>query len=348
MSISYGGAQSQYAFITPIIESKKLRMVTSEQAVKILESPAIKEALLNVMTTDLGSYLNQNFHEGINAGELEYYSWQFLAIELQHIYEDLPKLSRWIINQYVNKYDVMNLKAILRRISFRISEPPIGIPLGSMYFKRRFHDLLKCESKEEVVLLLNSLSMSKYAEIVENGKERIGLESALEVEYFSNLVKATRRLGDESISQFVGTLSDMNNVVMILRGIIRKKKVTLQQLLPNRYRFSSRELESCCKCNSLDEFLRKLSETYYFGLAARLQESHELDNDPSLLEIIVNQYLNSVAKEVFLSSAFTPGYALAYVLIRENEVKLLSTALKMIEEQVPSDKYTDYLIGERI
>ncbi len=348
MSISYGGAQSYYAFITPVIESKKIRTVRSEHVLQILASPGIKEALTKITNTDLGSYLNQNFHEGITTKELEWCLWQFLAIELQYLYRELPRRSREIVNQYISKYDIMNLKTVLRRISFNTFEKPTGIPLGSIYLKGRLDDLLKCEAKEEVGHLLDSVSMNKYAEIVRSGKERIALETTLEAEYFSSLMKATIRLGDRSTSHFVGTLLDMNNVLLIVRSIIRKKKVTLLELLPGSYRFSSRELELCCRCDTLDEFLKALSKTCYFELAARLHDSHELDNDPALIEIIVGQYVNSVAKEVFLSSVFTAGYFLAYILMKENEVKLLTTALKIVEERTPSDRYTEYLIGEKI
>lgn len=343
-----GGAQSLYALITPIIESKKLRTVSEEQAHEILKSGGIAEAIGKISKTDLGFHLIENFRETMSAKDVELSSWRFLASELHKIYGNLPKQAKLIIDYYLNRYDVLNLKAVIRRILCNVVEPVTGMPLGSICLRGRLADLLICRSEEEVCRLLHSLSMRKYAEIVERTKDRMSLEIALEAEYFSNLSRISRKIKDERVSHFIGTLIDLTNILMILRSVIRRRGVKRQELLSESYMLNPRQLEECCTCNSLDAFLTMLGRTYYFRLGARLNESYMLNRDVSLLENITNQYLNYVAKAVFFASAFTPGYVLDYVLLRENEVRLVTTALKMVEEQMPYDRYARYFAGGKV
>lgn len=345
MTILHGGAQSLYALITPIIESKKLRIIGEDCLHEILNSDGISEAISKIGKTDLGLRLTEDFQQIMSAKDLELSSWRFLANELYDMYENYPSKAQLLIDHYLNKYDVLNLKAVIRKIFCNVPEPATGMPLGSIHRGKRLPDLLKCTSQQEICRLLRSLSMTKYAEIVEDTESRMELEIALEAEYFSGLARIARKIKDNHVSRFIGTLIDLTNVLLILRCVIRGKGVKSQELLSEGYALTNKQLDECRTCDSLDAFLTILGETHYFRLGARLNERYMMSHDALPLEIMANQYVNYVAKEVFFGSAFTPGYILDYVLLRENEVRLITTALKMVEEQMPYDACTRYFAG---
>ena len=116
-------------------------------------------------------------------------------------------------------------------------------------------------------------------------------------------------------------------------------------MLNEGYALTSRHLDECSACNALDAFLAMLGKTAYFRLSRRLSEAYLSSRDDLSLENVVDQYANRAAKEMFLGSVFTPGYILGYVLLRENEVRLVTTALKMVEEQMPYDAYAKHFAG---
>jgi vacuolar-type H+-ATPase subunit C/Vma6 len=345
MTISHGGAQSLYALITPIIESKKLRIVGEDCLHEILNSDGISAAISKIGKTDLGLRLTEDFQHTTSARDLELLSWRFLANEIYDMYENYPSKAQLLIDHYLNRYDVLNLKVIIRKIFCNSPEPSTGMPLGSIHQGKRLPDLLKCTSQQEICSLLHSLSMTQYAEIVEDTENRVELEIALEAEYFSGLARIARRIRDNHVSLFIGTLIDLTNVLAILRCATRGKGVKKQELLSEGYALTNKQLDKCRTCDSLDAFLTILGETHYFRLSAKLNERYMMSHDVSSLEIMVSQYVNHVAKEVFFGSAFTPGYILDYVLLREDEVRLVTTALKMIEEQIPYDACARYFAG---
>ena len=348
MTLLQGGAQSQYALITPIIESKKLRIVGEDRLHEILNSNGVSEAITKIGKTDIGLQLTQDCQQTVSARDLELFSWRFLANELYTMYGDYPAKAQLLIDYYLSKYDVLNLKSVIRKIFCNVLEPAAGMPLGSISRGGRLPDLLECKSQQEISRLLHSLSMVNYAEIIEGTKERMDLEIALEREYYARLIKMAQKIRDDRVSDFIGLLIDLTNILLILRCVSRGRRVKREALLNEGYALTSRHLDECSACNALDAFLAMLGKTAYFRLGARLSEAYLSSRDDLSLENVVNQHANRAAKEMFLGSVFTPGYILDYVLLRENEVRLVTTALKMVEEQIPYDAFAKHFAGGNV
>jgi len=338
-----GGVQSLYAKITPLIESKKIRSIEKKEVREIIKSTSIAEAIDKMSKTDVGAYLIERFRQGASAKDLELFSWRFLADKVYEFYEDLPSDAKLAIDSYLNKYDLLNVKAAIRRIIGTSAEAVVGVPLGCIYRYGKLEELLQCNSMGKVSELLGSLSMGKYAKIIEMGGDRIKLEHALEDEYFRNLLRVGRAIGDAHILRVFGVLVDLTNILILLRSVARGKKATRQDLLSQIYMLSSKEMEKFCTFFNVEEFLAELTRTYYHHLATRLNKAYMSSGDPALLESLINEYANYVAKQEFWVSMFTPAYMLSYTMFKENEMRLVTSVLKVVEEQVPSDMFVKYL-----
>ncbi|MFH0848292.1 MAG: V-type ATPase subunit [archaeon] len=342
-----GGKWSSYALVTPIIESRKLRTLKREHAAVIAGASEISDAIAGMGSTDLGIFLNEIYHENLCANDLELPLWQFLAKEVSFLYEKIPNEAGIVLDAYLNKYDVTNIKATIRKILSTFTDG-IGVPLGFVSRNDKLKELLKCNSLDEISVVLDSLSMTGYAAVTRRTTDRLTLEGELEDEYCSGLLRTGERSGDPHVQRFFGEMVDLTNTLSFLRCIGQNKSITTHQLFGQTYRLSSNDIQALLSCTSVENALTVLEKTHYHRLAVRLMDAYVRTHSTLLLESLTSEYLDHLSYDEFLVSVFTPGHILSYILCKEREVHTALLILKFVEEQLHHDTYARWLSGEMV
>lgn len=346
MTRAEGGKWSSYALVAPIIESRKLRTLKKEHAAEIAGVPEISDAIARMESIDLSVFLSEIYHENLSANDLEFFLWQFLANEVSFLYEKIPGEARLVLDAYLNKYDVSNIKAAIRKIFSTFAGRIIGVPLGLVSRSGKLGKLLQCNSLDEVSLLLDSLSMNGYAAVARKTGDRMSLEVELEEEYCSGLLKTGERSGDSHVQHFFGELVDLTNTLSFLRGIDQNQNTTIHRVFARSYKLRPGEIEALRGCTSVQNALSILQQTHYYRLAAKLMDAYVRTHNMLLLENLTSEYLDHLSYEEFLVSIFAPGHVLSYVLCKEREVHMALMVLKSVEEQFRYDTYAKWLSGE--
>ncbi len=122
------------------------------------------------------------------------------------------------IDLYLLRYDVHNLKAVLRGLMFSASVEPLLIPAGS-YPLPFYQGMLAKGSLKEALPMLHDTIFSSLAKIPANEATLFRLESQLDALYYAHVFGLIGKLGEESerFKLFIGEEITTRNLITILK-----------------------------------------------------------------------------------------------------------------------------------
>lgn len=264
-----------------------------------------------------------------------------LLNEAALIVRPLSSMPRELITYWMRRYELINLKALLRgKLSATSPEeiyeelvdlsPFESVPIGP---------LLHSEDAGE---LLRQLESTQYAEmarlarrIYEEQRELFGIEAALDRQYFAGLLKRVNGLeaGEQrQLRPLIGTLMDQVNLVWLLRyrfdyGLSPPHTYFL--LVPTGHHLNSRRLLELVRADSFDQVRDGLPRT----LAAILEGAKSI----AAVERLLAQEVQRTARYVLRHTIFNLARAFAYLLMRENQLMWFHIVIKGRELQLDPD-----------
>ncbi len=187
MSISVAG----YPFITAYLKGEEAHLVTSEHISRLLRVSDFSEALEVIKDTDIGNYLGGFLIRTYD--ELDERLWLYLGDCLKPIrwFTLVPPDILRIIDAYIVKYDVLNIKAALQGIA--TGKKARFIPLGTIYDLGLLSELGSVPDVAAVSRLLVMCGLADYAEILKESEvgERAQptTQAKLDSEYYRSLFR---------------------------------------------------------------------------------------------------------------------------------------------------------------
>jgi V/A-type H+-transporting ATPase subunit C len=193
---------------------------------------------------------------------------------------------RLLIGAYLNRWDVWNIKTILRGKNYGASEEEIRetlVPAGDLSLQK-LNELIKKPSIAEVIEGLAGTIYHKalMAEMEEYNKTHLlsGLENALDKLYYGNLlaISIPRSKADELFVNFVRHEIDIVNLRTLFRlkreGVDHEK--IMAYVIPGGYKFKMDALRKLALAPNYGEFISMLKEyPYWDELSAAVQRSQE-------------------------------------------------------------------------
>ncbi len=338
----------KYPFMTSYLKSEESKLVTPAHVDRLLRAPSVPEAVAALRDTDIGSYLDSvlitNFAEADRA------LWFYLEDCLKRIarFNETPRAMQKLIDTYMEKYDVLNMKAAIEGVAS--GKKPSLIPLGTMYRYGWLADLAGVQDLETIKGVLIRCNFKNYAAIVDtypvegDTRQRLEMETALDREYYADLLKAARRVSDRSdLIKAIGTIMDMRNLKMILRGAARNSaNEAIAYSIGGGYLISAKDVTDLA-LTKLEDMPAKVPYAYQ-KLVQEVVTSYGKTHNITAVGDIVDRYEFTVLREMLSPKIMSPVMIVWYLILKETEVRNLRIVLRALFDNIPLEEIKDYLV----
>ena len=251
-----------------------------------LLKPQDYEQLASMDTvTDIIEYLKQTKSYGKFITQMDeslYHRGNIEKVLIQSLYDDYTRLYRFADMQqkdflkiFMKRYEVDLVRYCLR-IVFNHSNVPFDLnykkPFFDKYSKIRIDQLVTAKNIDHLVdYLKNTEYYAPLSRIRQSGASTLAdYELALDLYYFSMMWKERKGNWDkkdkEMLTKELGAKIDLLNLQWIYRAkkyyhMLAPDIYTL--LIPIQHKLSNQEFKDLVEAPSVEEFRRRLNETYY-------------------------------------------------------------------------------------
>lgn len=250
-----------------------------------------------------------------------------------------------LLSRYCARFEVENIKRIMRAKQGRSAEEPTLIPVPREYSLVNFPALVKSKDMDELASLLRDtpyrLLVEKTQQVKESGATMI-LEAALDRIYFGRVWDLARR--SKGVRQLIGEELDLRNLLIAFslktRGL--SLRYMEESLIPLSYRLPQTQLRSLLQ-SRLEDAPGILTGSYS-KLAAQASEILKTDSSSPLEWLFFRQLYND-AYTALRTHALEPGYIMAYLLLCECEARNLVSIVTGMQLNLPEEEISKGLYG---
>jgi V/A-type H+-transporting ATPase subunit C len=306
---------TRYAYITGRIRALEVRLLDKLKLERMIAATSARASLSELEETDYGPYVSQL--KDINNFE------ELLHDELKRLYSFIDKwsLDRELTELFRMRYDFHNLKVFLKNKFREKPLPPERLPfitLGTI-------DSLKIEEAREFIQV-----QKEAIKVFKKSKNPQDIDIILDKEYYKLCLEKAEESENEFVINLFRTEINLINIKTFFRcRVLKKNKDFFSKVfipggsLTKRLFLEFYEKEE-------NAFSRKLSFTPYakavMGYKKEGLKGLELSCDNLLLEYVKKTKLITAGLEVLI----------AYLIAKENEVKLLRSVLTGKVNEIPA------------
>jgi V/A-type H+-transporting ATPase subunit C len=266
------------------------------------------------------------------AGDLDQSNVTILLHELSVLIRPLSGAPRELLGYWAHRFELGNLKTIIRGKMANQSQAAIQAQLQDMgnFTSLPIAELLQSDSAAE---LLRRLEQTPYAEIarqarhlLEQGEALFALDAALDRRYFAGLVRRSTAVDDTAgqlLRAIVGNIIDRVNLVWLLRYRYSYNLPPAQAyylLIPASHRLLPQQLQQLAQCATFDEAIAALPAPFD-RLLAGVRNSTEVT-------LHMEQEGWRIASNTLRHSSFNVARALAYMMLRERDLRRLRAIVR--------------------
>jgi V/A-type H+-transporting ATPase subunit C len=332
----------RYAELAAAVRSFKAQFVRPIEIERLVETGSLSETVSlltsgKVTSTDgsdittVESYLTQN------------------AVELaERLAAYAPHDSRALIKLFATKYELECVKEILRSIADQI-EPDEAmkhiVPVGK-FTAERCKELIEARNPNRVIETLEDEGLKRFLVPKLAGEKRgIAAVSAIDQYYYDRLWAASNLpdpLDAQSARGLIGALIDHLNILLALRGRLMglDARATADLLIPVNYGLGH-ALTELTESTNLQNLMRAIEKTPY---AQAFKGPAALDSSGSGIERALNRSHASSCLNSFAGSPFNIGLALAFLFLKNYELRDLFAIINGKANNVPAERVTESLI----
>lgn len=266
------------------------------------------------------------------SGDLDQNNVTILLRELAVLIRPLSGASRDLLSYWAHRFEINNLKVIIRGKMAGQPQRLIEEQLLDMghFTSLPIAELLQSDTPAE---LLRRLEKTPYAEIarqvrqlLEQGEAMFALDAALDRRYFAGLSRRSRASdgsAGELLRSIVGSIIDRVNLVWLLRYRFAYNLPPSQAyylLIPASHRLSAQHLQLLSQQPTFDDAIGNLPQPFA-GLLAGCANTTE-----ATLRLEFETW--RIAAHALNHSAFNVARALAYMVLRERDLRRLRAILR--------------------
>ena len=340
----------EYAFVSAFLKGDEQKLVTSEHMNRLSVATNIRDALRIINDTYIGSYLEEANVKTFS--DIDGHLWGYFHDCLNDIdlVKSLPDEIRQILDLYLVKYDVANIKATL--VSILTGKKARLVPMGIINNHGFLDRLSNAEEVGSVIDLLITCKLGDYAailkeyEIDESKRSRLLVEARLEGEYHKNLLNITKSVSDGSdLLKAWGLILDLTNLQIISRAIIDGIGSEASEcLLAEGYIISIKTGRELLQIK-LDDVSRRLANTNYQGIADEIAESYNKSKSITAVDEVIDKHKYKLTRELLSPWALSPLAVVWYLITKETEMRNLRLIMKALEDSVPLGEIKNYLVS---
>ena len=327
-----------------------------------LLKPQDYEQLASMDTvTDIIEYLKQTKSYGKFITQMDeslYHRGNIEKVLIQSLYDDYTRLYRFADMQqkdflkiFMKRYEVDLVRYCLR-IVFNHSNVPFDLnykkPFFDKYSKIRIDQLVTAKNIDHLVdYLKNTEYYAPLSRIRQSGASTLAdYELALDLYYFSMMWKERKGNWDkkdkEMLTKELGAKIDLLNLQWIYRAkkyyhMLAPDIYTL--LIPIQHKLSNQEFKDLVEAPSVEEFKRRLNETYY-GKKYEFGEQVQIES-------IVNECVEHILTIAYRNHPYSLASIQQYLFLKEEEIYKITTALECIRYGLSQRETLQYLVQKQ-
>lgn len=326
---------------------------------KLLSKADYEEMTSKKTVKDVAAYLKSHTGYGnllasidenmVHRGELE----KLLNTSLQ---EDFYRLIRFVrgssrafLEAFFLRYEVENLKMILRILNTGHSE---GLLEDSLVFLRKYSDIdaEKLVRSRDVAEFVENLKGSDYYKVLaplivhQHNQTLFDMEMALDLHFFSSTLKVKDKLltgkDRDSISESFGIEIDILNIMWIYRCkklFNLPKETILSKVIPHWYNLSRKQLLTLAGSSTVEEFKVYISCTKYRDIFK--------SDDEHMWEANYMNFVYKLHKNHLLRGNFNFGQVVAYLHLKEIDIRNIITVIEGIRYSLTKEEIRSYITG---
>jgi V/A-type H+/Na+-transporting ATPase subunit C len=317
-------AVTQYAYLNGRVSLLAGRLLSPDQINALIDEGESSDGSARPAE---GSLINQY------AGDLDQSNVTLLLRDLAILIRPLSGGSRDLLNYWAHRFELNNLKVLIRGKMAGQAQNLIEEQLLDMghFTTLPVAELLRCDTSAE---LLRRLEQTPYAEIarqahhlLEQGEALFALDAAIDRRYFAGLWRRGAAGDDGASGQhlraIVGSIIDRVNLVWLLRYRYAYNLPPGQAyylLVPASHRISGLQLQQLAQQPSFADAIGNLPEPFAPMLAGA----------PNTTEVTLRLERETwrIAAHALHHSTFNVARALGYMVLRERDLRRLRAIVR--------------------
>lgn len=340
----------EYAFISAYLKGEEQKLVTSEHMNRLSVATSIRDALRIINDTYIGSYLEEANVKTFSDVDGLLWGYFYDCLNSIESFKSLPEDIRSILDIYLVKYDVANIKATL--VSILTGKKARLVPAGAINNYGFLDRLANAEEVDSVIDLLITCKLGNYAAILreyktdEGKKSRLVIEARLEGEYQKSLLDITKSVSDGAVLlKAWGLILDLTNLQIICRAIIDDIALEAAEcLIADGYIISNKTGRELLQIK-LDDVSRRLANTNYQGIADEIADSYNKSKSITAVDEIIDKHKFRLTRDLLSPLALSPVVVVWYLITKETEIRNLRLIMKALEDNVPLGEIKNYLVS---
>lgn len=336
-------------FISAYLKGEEVKVVTADHIDRMAKASSISDALAAISGTDVGDYL-----EGVAVktfDDLDEALWKYLEECLVFIesFKSLPHDMQKILRNYVAKYDVSNVKAVLQgTVSGKEARM---IPIGLIHSYGLLEELSACKNLDSIIELLTECELGSYTSILKEYEVDGGVKPSLltgaklDGVYYKGLLDVVRDTEDGSIAtRAFGTIIDVMNLKVVLRAVINGVGVEATDSIIDGGYLLSGEVVRELLALKLTDIASHPGNALYRDVIEEVVSSYEKTKSITVVEEIIDKHKFSLSKELLSAKVLSPLALLWYLILKEAEIRDLRLILKAMFDNTPLEQIKMYLV----
>jgi V/A-type H+/Na+-transporting ATPase subunit C len=311
------------------------------------------DALVNVLErTVYAPYLTELDEKLLTPRRAAYQVLKRLADTFDAVMHLLPGTARDLVAQLYRRYEVDNVKALLRGVERGTPWDQVRyvlFPLGSFTVL----DAQRIIESESVSAAVEQLQGTPYYDTLSHAMKRytaeqslFPLEVALDLEYWRRLWRGIGQLprsGQIPARRVVGSLLDTNNLMWAIRYRINhhlSEEEIVNYTLPFGYRVHDEDIQAIAAGADIASAVRRLyPELDDVGPLIQEPQSGLPELEVRLLRLDVEVY-----RATFAGYPFHVGIPIAYLLLAGMEIQDLTVLIEAKSSRMPPERFEPHLL----
>ncbi|MBI5254159.1 MAG: V-type ATPase subunit [Euryarchaeota archaeon] len=338
---------SEYAYISAKVSAMKSFLLDASTLKAMAEAKSPEDALSILKNTPYGRELAKS---SPSLMDVERVLTTSLVRDYEKISKPLIGTARIFMEQYAKKFETASIKTlIIMKVSGeKLREYP-WIPFKTMT-DSMIERLLHTETLEE---LIEMLKLTEYYPILRKVLSEYKAESAYSFiaaldKYvygeLGSIMGAMRGKDKEMTNSLIGAEIDAKNLIAALRLRGAEEKIFKDCLVPYRYKLDDAALRTLFETKRISELIPQLPGMPYGEIILQGIKEYEKTGAFFQLELSFRKYLLRISKQAFQSDRFHIGVPIAYLNLKENEVRNITAILTAKEAGLSASETEDLVI----
>ena len=256
-----------------------------------------------------------------------------------------------LVREYLRRYDLYNLKTILRGKSAGMANDDIKkifVPAGDLDMAG-LEKLMKRETIKDIVIASKTVKMTKSVlegiEEYEKTRSLSSIENALDKEYYYSLLELSGKMPKQGryVRKFIKTEIDILNLRLLFRLIREKihKKDIVSKLVFSGEILSREKLLKLAGAENYEALISGLAGTGYDKVLEGCVEDLRAKNEMACLEIALEKHWLKKADLMLHTHPLSIGPILGYMVWKDIEIRnmrmLLRAKITGLDEKFMTD-----------